>query len=61
MVEAPLRRFDRISYQPDRYYDFLIWDNDPIELDENNEDPIEEKLGNSMHAVLKILQRNIID
>ena len=30
----------RVPHQPDRYLDFLIWDGDPIELDENNEDPI---------------------
>ena len=40
VVEAPLRRFNRVSCQPDRYYGFLIRDGDPVELDENNEDPI---------------------
>ena len=39
-VEAPLRRFSRVPYQLDRYYNFLIWDGDPIELDENDKDPI---------------------
>ena len=39
-VPAPLRRSDRVPRQPDRYYDFLIRDGDPIEFDENNEDPI---------------------
>ena len=38
-VPAPLRRSNRVPRQPDRYYSFLIWDGDPIELDENNEDP----------------------
>ena len=40
VVEAPLRRSDRVSHQSDRYYDFLIRDGDSIELDENNDDPI---------------------
>ena len=40
IVEIPLRRSDRVSRQLSRYYDFLIWDGDPVELDENNEDPI---------------------
>ena len=34
---------DPIEYrvcQLDRYYDFLVWDGDPTELDENNEDLI---------------------
>ena len=39
-VEMPLRRSDRVSYQPDRYYSFLVQDDDPIKLDENDEDPI---------------------
>ena len=39
-IPAPLRRSGRVPHQPDRYYDFLVWDGDPIELDENNEDPI---------------------
>ena len=39
-VEVPLRRSDRVPRQPNRYYDFLVWDGDPIELDENDEDPI---------------------
>ena len=34
------RRSDRVPCQLDRYYSFLVWDGDPIELDENNEDPI---------------------
>ena len=38
--EAPLRRSDRVSRQSKRYYGFLVRDGDPIELDENNEDPI---------------------
>ena len=36
----PLRRSGRVPRQPDRYYGFLVRDGDPIELDENNEDPI---------------------
>ena len=37
---APLRRSGRVPHQPDRYYGFLVRYGDPIELDENNEDPI---------------------
>ena len=37
---VPLRRSGRVPHQPDRYYGFLVRDGDPIELDENNEDPI---------------------
>ena len=37
LVEAPLRRSSRVPHQSDRYYDFLIWNGDPIELDENDE------------------------
>ena len=40
IVEAPLRRSDRVSHQSNRYYGFLIQDGDPVELDESNEDPI---------------------
>ena len=40
VVEAPLKRFDRVLHQSDRYYDFLIQNRDLIKLDENNEDPI---------------------
>ena len=39
-VPAPLRRSDRVPCQSDRYYDFLVRDDDPIELDENDEDLI---------------------
>ena len=39
-IEASVRRSDRVSRQPDRYYGFLVRDCDPVELDENNEDPI---------------------
>ena len=39
-VKALLRRSGRVPCQSDRYYDFLIQDGDPIELDENDEDPI---------------------
>ena len=37
--EIPFRRFGRVPYQPDRYLDFLVRDGDPVELDENDEDP----------------------
>ena len=39
-VEALLKRFDRVPHQSDRYYDFLIRNDNLIELDENDEDPI---------------------
>ena len=39
IVPAPLRRFGRVPHQPHRYYGFLVRDGDPIELDENDEDP----------------------
>ena len=35
-----LRRSSRVPHQPDKYYDFLIQDGDPIALNENDEDPI---------------------
>ena len=40
IVQAPLRQSGRVPCQPDRYYGFLVRDGDPIDLDENNEDPI---------------------
>ena len=40
IVPAPLRRSGRVPCQSDRYYGFLVQDGDPIELDENDEDPI---------------------
>ena len=40
IVQAPIRRSGRVPCQPDKYYSFLIWDDDPIKLDENDEDPI---------------------
>ena len=40
IVEAPLRRSGRVLCQSDRYYSFLIQNNDSIELDENDEDSI---------------------
>ena len=40
IVQAPLRRSGRVPYQPDRYYGFLVRVDDPIKLDENDEDPI---------------------
>ena len=39
-IPTPLRRSDRVPHQLDRYYGFLIRDGDPIELDENDDDPI---------------------
>ena len=39
-IEEPLRRSSRVPRQSDRYFDFLVCDGDPIELDENDEDPI---------------------
>ena len=39
-VEMPLRRSNRVSRQPNRYYGFLAQDGDPIELDENDENLI---------------------
>ena len=39
-IEVSIRRSGRVPHQPDRYYGFLVRDGDPIELDENNEDPI---------------------
>ena len=40
LVEEPLRRSGGVSHQPDRYFDFLVCDDDPIKLDENDEDSI---------------------
>ena len=40
IIETSLRRSGRVPHQPDRYYSFLVRDRDPVELDENNEDPI---------------------
>ena len=40
IVETPLRRSDRVTHHPDRYLGFLVRDGDPVELDENDEDPI---------------------
>ena len=39
-IKAPLRRSSRVPYQSDRYYNFLIQDDDPIKLDKNDEDSI---------------------
>ena len=39
-IEDPIRRSGRVPRQPDRYYAFFVRDDDPIELDENNEDMI---------------------
>ena len=40
IVKAHLKRSNRVPYQPNRYYDILAWDGDPVELDENDKDPI---------------------
>ena len=40
IVETTLGRSGRVSKQPDRYNNFFIRDGDPVELDENNKDPI---------------------
>ena len=37
-IEAPLRWSGRVPYPVDRYYDFLVYDTDPNELDKNNKD-----------------------
>ena len=39
-IKEPLRRSGRVPRQSDRYFGFLVRDGDPIELDENDEDPI---------------------
>ena len=39
-IEEPLRRSGRVPHQSDRYFSFLVCDGDPIELDENDKDPI---------------------
>ena len=39
-IEEPLRRSGRVPCQLDRYFSFLVHNDDPIELDENDEDPI---------------------
>ena len=39
-IEEPLRRFGRLPYQPDRYFSFLVHDDDLIELDKNDKDLI---------------------
>ena len=39
-VELPLRISNRVAYQLDRYYSFLIRNDDLVELDENDEDLI---------------------
>ena len=40
IVKVPLWRSGRVPHQPDRSYDFLARDGDPVELDENDKDPI---------------------
>ena len=39
-IVQPSRRSGRVLHPPDRYYGYLVQDGDPVELDENNEDPI---------------------
>ena len=39
-IEEPLRRSVRVPYQSDRYFGFLVYDGNPIELNENDKDPI---------------------
>ena len=39
-IMQPSRRSYRVSHPPNRYYGYLAQDGDPVELDENNEDPI---------------------
>ena len=39
-VDVSSRRPNRVSHESDRYYYFLVRDRDPVELDENNKDPI---------------------
>ena len=39
-TQTSLRQFDRVPHQLDKYLGFLVWDGDPVELDENDEDPI---------------------
>ena len=38
--QTSLRRSDRVPHQSDRYLGFLIWDGDPVKLNENDEDLI---------------------
>ena len=40
IIEISLRRSGRVLHQSDRYYSFLIRNNNPVKLDENNNDPI---------------------
>ena len=40
LIEEPLSRFGRVPHQSDRYFGFLVRDDDLVEFDENNEDPI---------------------
>lgn len=40
IIKISIKRSDRVPYQSDRYYGFLVWDEDFIELDEKNEDLI---------------------
>ena len=39
-IQISLRRSGRVPHQSDRYLSFLVRDGDPVELDENNEDPV---------------------
>ena len=40
IVEASLRRSDRVPRQLNRYYNYLVWNGDPVELNKNNKDLI---------------------
>ena len=39
-IEEPLRRSSRVPHQSDRYFGFLVHDDDLIELGENDKDLI---------------------
>ena len=39
-IVDPIKRSGRVPRQPDRYLGFLVQDGDPVELDENDKDPI---------------------
>ena len=40
LVEEPLRRSSRVPHQQNRYFSFLVYDDDHVKLDENDEDLI---------------------
>ena len=39
-IQTLLRQSSRVPCQLDKYLDFLVWNENPIEPDENNEDPV---------------------